>query len=847
MVGKPCDADGIYLPPGAPPPPPENVASDNWTPFRSRAEFETAEFLYTQNQMSAGQINRLLDLWASTLAKHNDRPPFADHHDLYAVIDSSPFGDVKWQCFTVAYDGERPENPKPWMDDKYDVWFRDPREVTRNMLANSAYANEFDYRPYQEYSTENDQRQWKDFMSGDWAWDQADEIAKDPNTLGSTFVPIILGSDKTTVSVGTGNNEYYPLYASIGNICNNVRQAHRDGLAIIGFLAMPKTTKEHADEPTFRNFRRQLFHSSLSKILSSLKPGMTTPEVARFGDGHYRRVVYGLGPYIADYEEQVLLTCIVRGRCPKCMAPRANLDQDSLCRCRDYVEALIEEGPLGNLWNEAGIVPELVPFTNDFPRADIYQMISPDILHQLIKGAFKDHLVEWVEKYLRHVHPKRRAEQILDDIDRRIAAVAPFSGLRQFPQGRGFKQWTGDDSKALMKVYLPAIEGHVPTDTVRAFRALLEFCYLVRRNIITEDVLVEIEDALSRFHHYREIFKTSGTIPTFSLPRQHSLKHYIQNIRLFAAPNGLCSSITENKHIKAVKEPWRRSSRFRALGQMLLINQQLDKISAARVEFTRRGMLAGTCLSAAMNALGNIDGDLEIDDGPTVLQAFVQLAKTPQWKKRAQTVPALAEELSIPRLPDLLAQFLFQQLHPDDHRDPCDVPLAECPRYLNKILVFNSASSRFYAPSDLSGSGGMRTEHIRSSPSWRNEHSRYDCVFVNTDSDLPGMRGLEVARVRTFFSFKYRGNTYPCAVIHWFDKVGDTADEDTGMWIVSPAGGASKHAVIHVDAIYRAAHLIPVYGMEFLPQGFKCHDSYDAFRTYYVNKYADHHAFEIAF
>jgi Plavaka transposase len=35
-----------------------------------------------------------------------------------------------------------------------------------------------------------------------------------------------LGSDKTTVSVGTGNNEYWPLYMSIGNINNNVRRAH---------------------------------------------------------------------------------------------------------------------------------------------------------------------------------------------------------------------------------------------------------------------------------------------------------------------------------------------------------------------------------------------------------------------------------------------------------------------------------------------------------------------------------------------------------------------------------------------------------------------------------------------
>jgi Plavaka transposase len=40
------------------------------------------------------------------------------------------------------------------------------------------------------------------------------------------------------------------------------------------------------------------------------------------------------------------------------------------------------------------------PFTNDFPRADIHELISPDILHQLIKGTFKDHLVTWVEEYL---------------------------------------------------------------------------------------------------------------------------------------------------------------------------------------------------------------------------------------------------------------------------------------------------------------------------------------------------------------------------------------------------------------------------------------------------------------
>ena len=67
-----------------------------------------------------------------------------------------------------------------------------------------------------------------------------DIIAEDPETDGSLFVPIILGSDKTTVSVGTGDNKYYPLYMSIGNIHNNVRCAHRNGVVLVGFLAIPK-------------------------------------------------------------------------------------------------------------------------------------------------------------------------------------------------------------------------------------------------------------------------------------------------------------------------------------------------------------------------------------------------------------------------------------------------------------------------------------------------------------------------------------------------------------------------------------------------------------------------------
>lgn len=54
------------------------------------------------------------------------------------------------------------------------------------------------------------------------------------------FVPVILGSDKTTVSVATGQNDFHPLYLSIGNVQNHIRRAHKDALVLIGFLPIPK-------------------------------------------------------------------------------------------------------------------------------------------------------------------------------------------------------------------------------------------------------------------------------------------------------------------------------------------------------------------------------------------------------------------------------------------------------------------------------------------------------------------------------------------------------------------------------------------------------------------------------
>jgi hypothetical protein len=216
-------------------------------------------------------------------------------------------------------------------------------------------------------------------------------------------------------------------------------------------------------------------------------------------------------------------------------------------------------------------------------------------------------------------------------------------------------------------------------------------------------------------------------------------------------------------------------------------------------------------------------------------------------EKRAH-VANLALQINQPSLPELIRRFLYDQQYPDCPLTSTKVSLHACPPFDGMISVFASAAACYYAPSDPSGICGMRREHIRATPSWRQGPARYDCAFVNSGPEIDGMHGLSIVRILLFFSFVFNDKTYPCALVRWFSCIAEERDEDTGMWMVQPeveANGSPSISVLHIDRIFRAAHLIPIYGDD--PIGsISPHDSLDVFPGFYVNKYIDHHAFEIA-
>ncbi|KAJ6599442.1 hypothetical protein B0H10DRAFT_2167549 [Mycena sp. CBHHK59/15] len=639
LNAHPCDENGKFLPDGPPPSPRNTAATDDWTPYEDKVQFGLADSLFHKVQMSSKNIDQLLEMWALSMMKHDDLGPFQDYKEVYETIDTTTVGDAPWKCFQTE-----PLNPAAdapaWAWERYKIWHRDPDVVIANMLDNPDLDRAFDTTPYIQVDTQGKHR-WSDFMSTNFAWRHWDRIyADDPSTEGAMYTPIFFGSDKTTVSVATGNIEYHLGYISLGNPHNNMRRAHRNMVMLFVFLAIPKKKcfltvftgdRKYDNDPAFRKFKRKLYHTSLAAVLASLKPRMKKPVVRHCPDGHFRCAIYDFGPFIADYPEQVLLAGIVQNWCAK-------------YRTHELTDELLASFSADILWDSYGIDVDIVPFTHNFPRADIHEMLSSDLLHQVIKVSFKDHLVTWVGEYLYLEHSKADADTIMDEIDRRYHFYC-------------------------INVYLPAIKGLVPDEIVQAIAAFLDFCYLVRREDFDKDTLDVVDAAVCNFHHHREIFRTlnvrtdtPGGSAAFSLPRQHSIVHYRHGIKEYGAPGGVCSSITESCHITTVKKPWHCSSRYEALSQMLQTNQRLDKLTAARADFVERGMLPLIYAPPAV--------DPDDDDGGPVdtvrVEGNIVLACTREccYPRFASD---LAKHINIPAFPVLLAHFLSDQLHSESY------------------------------------------------------------------------------------------------------------------------------------------------------------------------------------
>jgi Plavaka transposase len=82
---------------------------------------------------------------------------------------------------------------------------------------------------------------------------------------------------------------------------------------------------------------------------------METPIIHMCPDGHFQHIIYDLIGFIADYPEQVMLTGIVQGWCPRYTALPDYLNSQAVLHTSALTDSLTEILDLRTLWVKYGI------------------------------------------------------------------------------------------------------------------------------------------------------------------------------------------------------------------------------------------------------------------------------------------------------------------------------------------------------------------------------------------------------------------------------------------------------------------------------------------------------------
>jgi hypothetical protein len=214
---------------------------------------------------------------------------------------------------------------------------------------------------------------------------------------------VIIASDKTDLSNFSGDKSTWPLYLTIGNIDKTTRRSPTArATVLIGYIPVTKLECFLKGKRQYQGY--QVFHDCMRSLLKALQTAGKDGVDIVCANGFVCRVFLILGAYVADHPKQCLVTYNHENQCPHCLvaANKLGWPEETVLRDVDSVLNAIEDAAVG-ISNEEFMRQGLRlnnPFWADLPHCDIFSCITSDLLHQLHKGVFKDHIVKWATKCL---------------------------------------------------------------------------------------------------------------------------------------------------------------------------------------------------------------------------------------------------------------------------------------------------------------------------------------------------------------------------------------------------------------------------------------------------------------
>ncbi|KAG9094615.1 hypothetical protein FS749_012136 [Ceratobasidium sp. UAMH 11750] len=773
-------------------------------------------------------------------------------------IDNLPHGP-DWYRQTVRVQTDDGE-------EVLDLWKRDVVEVVKWLISDRRFMEYMRFAPERHWTTEaRQERVYDEMWSGDWWWRTQNILGE-----GSTIAPIILATDKTQMTMLSGNKSAWPVYLSIGNISKDIRRrASERAMVLVGFIPVTDLPGiQHVERR--RETRWQLFHTCMESILEPLKEASRLGVEMFCADGGIRRVHPILAAYLADYKEQTLVTCVRDNRCPVCWVPgkeRADYNQQYSLRGKHETMRNLEDHWAGDSRGveTLGIRPNR-PFWADLPYVDIFNCMAPDMLHQLNKGIFGKHVVKWCRSIMGK-----------DTIDCRLKATPRFSGLRHFAQGISvIKQWTGNEWKTLAKIFLPTLAGCSKPEAAAATRNVLDFMYCVHKPEISDSDLEDLDGYLASFHDLKGVFvgtekereKMKDLLDSderfHGIPKLHMIGHYLHFIRELGTPDGYNTEVPERLHIDYVKVPWRASNHVNATEQMTTFLQRREAWAFLRAYLHDTGALPDPRYSEADGTEGNgaegndaegepdeDDEDSEDDDGEVWYpKPTLSVAKRPTLGKKslAYLIKNHGAEHVIPATLRFLNRLPTTRPGSDlplDRRDV--VPVWTRCRLTHKRLPFLP-------------SVGPQVDRVRTLPLSVDSEGRvkragaFDVVLFqpdNVDEGVSGLHRFQAGRIRAIFELPRHLQPYynqKLAYLELFRPFSVRPQYPMNLYSTSHKMDGPRRCavVIPLSRLRMACHLVPQY--QSLDPELRISSSTDLLAVhnhFYFNKYASHPIFAI--